>query len=102
MIELVEPPYKCYKYLYEYTYKLIDFLNKKKIKFRLKRILLDFLFELRYYCNTKSIINYSINFININENINCLLYECSKYKFPNRIRKIIRHLEQYHRHHQKK
>lgn len=101
---MLEPSYKSSQYLHDYACKLVEFLHKNKIKYRLKDKLLEFIFEISYHSNTKikHKMNYPIDFININENINCFLYECSKYKFPNQITKIIHQLQQYHQRHQKK
>lgn len=101
---MIEPSYKSSQYLHDYACKLVEFLHKTKTKYRLKNLLLDFIFEINYHSNTtiKNRMNYAIDFININENINCFLYECSKYKFPIQITKIIHQLQRYHQHHQKK
>lgn len=98
-MKLEEPSLKFYQYLHDYACKMVEFLEKNKIKYRLKYILLDFILETGSKRNIR--MNYPINFININEQINCFLYECSKYKFPRELKKIIHQLQQYHLHHQK-
>ena len=93
--------FKSCQFLHNYAFKMVEFLEKHKTKYKLKEILLDFIFHINYERNIKNRMNYSIDFININENINCFLYECSKYKFPKDLNKIIHRLQQYHQRHQK-
>lgn len=96
-----EPSYKSYQYLHDYSIKIATFLKSQNTKHKIKELLLDFAYQLECEVNIRSnTMNYPIYFVNFQENFNCFLYECSKYKFSRTTTKIINRLLN-HQHPQK-
>jgi hypothetical protein len=97
-----EPSYKIYQYLHDYSLKLFQTLRKTKTKIKILDLLLDFNYLVQCEINIRSNrMNYPINFINIDEHLNCFLFECTKYKFSRKIKNVIYRLKQYQKHQQK-
>lgn len=96
------PSYKCYQNLYDHVKKIIEYLERKKIK---KRLLLelDFLTKLiRFETNISTMnMNYDFHIDNLDEHISAILYQVDMYKFPRIFNKTITRLKKYHLRHQK-
>ena len=90
--------YKLYQNLYDHISKIIKFLKFQKNHKRLLSELILIIQLIKYTTPIKTMnMNYSFDIANINEHVECILYEFSRYKFPNLFKTPIHRLQKYHR-----